>query len=120
VLDGKSDVKVNENEKDEFLLDIRGLKKKAVKDWDVQESKIIVTLLLNQLKNNISKQNINIPAINKSQILLLNDSEVNESRLPSKIINIMYRYRNIRTFFSQKRFKEIQINSYLTSTKISW
>jgi len=36
VLDGKSDVKVNENEKDEFLLDIRGLKKKAVKDWDVQ------------------------------------------------------------------------------------
>ena len=112
-------MKVNENEKDEFLLDIRGLKKKAVKDWDVQESKIIVTLHLNQLKNNISKQNINIPAINKSQILLLNDSEVNESRLPSKI-NIMYRYWNIRTFFSQKRFKEIQINSYLPCTKISW
>lgn len=65
------------------MLDVRGLKKKAVKDWGIQESRIIVTLLLNQLKNHITKQNLGIPAFNKSQIILLNDSEIHESKLPS-------------------------------------
>ena len=44
-------------------------------EWPTEDSKLIVTILLNQLKGNISKHNLGIPLLNKSQMLIVNDDE---------------------------------------------
>ena len=40
-------------------------------------------MLLNQLKPNITRHNLGIPTLNKSQMLVINDDDPNETKLPS-------------------------------------
>lgn len=60
---------------------------------------MVVNVLLNQLRPNLSKNNLGVPAINKSQILVISD-EIVERKLPS-IFEIIL--RNFRTFIFSKR-----------------
>ena len=43
---------------------------------------MVVNVLLNQIKSSLSKSNLGVPAINKSQILVVSD-ELVEKKLPS-------------------------------------
>ena len=43
---------------------------------------MVVNVLLNQIKSSLSKSNLGVPAINKSQILVVSD-ELIEKKLPS-------------------------------------
>lgn len=71
ILNGKIDIKLNEQ--DEYSYDIKALKKKPVQEWSSEEARLIVTILLNQLKPLISKHNLGIPTLNRSQMLVIND-----------------------------------------------
>ena len=61
---------------------------------------MVINVLLNQVKSSLSKSNLGVPAINKSQILMVND-DIIEKKLPS---NNLWYFRNTRTFPHPKRY----------------
>ena len=82
ILGGKIDFKFKEE--DEYFYDIKAIRKKPVQEWDTEHVRLIITVLLNQLRPNITKHNLGIPTLNKNQVLVVQDDEdASESRLPA-------------------------------------
>ena len=75
ILGGRIDFKYNEQ--DQYFYDIKGLKKIPVQQWGIEDARLIVTVLLNQLRPNITKHNLGIPTMNRSQMLMVNDDDPN-------------------------------------------
>lgn len=73
VLGGNIELRMNDQ--DDYVLDIKGFKKKPVEEWSTEDTRFIVNILLNQLRNQISRANIGVPTVNKSQILMVNDDQ---------------------------------------------
>ena len=55
---------------------------------------MVVNVLLNKLKNNLTKNNLGVPAITKTEMLLVND-DLLERKLPSKY-GVMKEYQSTR------------------------
>ncbi len=62
---------------------------------------MVVNVLLNQIKSSLSKSNLGVPAINKSQILVVSD-ELIDKKLPS-IYFIIQKFNSIHLCVSNSK-----------------
>lgn len=51
------------------------MKKRPIEQWNKEEIKMVVLVLLNQIAPKVTRKNLGIPNINKSNISLVNDED---------------------------------------------